>query len=847
MHKQRALCVLSTASGKTRIAHMLLDRAAPIPEFKAIFLVNKKELVTQTFNTLSTSLDCGVFDAKYKNKDNQIIIGSLQSCYKEKFDGVKLIIADESHEIGDEQDDGMYQTFFKNHPHAKVIGFTATPYRNNRLAVGPGYFFPEIDFTRTVNFMIDNGYIVRPVCKAMPKAFNTSMLVKQKDDFRLSDLVKLTSNRAKAKEQVQDAMSRLHGRKKVVWICTTIEHAEMVKDLIPEPSAIRHSKHPNDAGQKYMFEQTDCRHCVSVMMLSAGWDCLDQQTDILTEHGWKGMGQVKEGDNVYSVNKTSRNLEMKPVTRYVERDVLPGEKFVTIKSQYLDIRVTDNHRFAFSRIVGGKRTLLPGLELNSSLPDKPVFFFNGETTSFNKTKVIDLKNEMFWLIGMLWTDGYEPKLRHSKIIYQSKPKIVEKIKRMLSLLNIDHSVSIKKKETTRSNFKSNYDLYAFTINRTSIRKSFGDHAECFTKKPHSALMQMTSEQFTAFWEGILDGNGSFASKKGPPNNKKPLATLCNKTQVDFIMHIATRLGFSCMHGHRKTKNNVDVYSLRIKQRTTHQLNFKSNKPGARVVLSDPTKGEKVWCVSNDNETLVTRRSGRIVVLGNCPPVDAIVMMRPTRSIRLAIQTFGRALRPHHSKSDALVLDYGEVIQNCGPIDDPLIERSFMKRGEKLQVNIKVCAVCFSINKKDVSECVDCHTAFPRPQIDRLKNTTTHAHMGNILSGGAKKEWVEAVHEVKIESYKAHSGRRCVRVSYYTDNKFPRFEYFTNFSWSWDNLVSRFQELGVNHPASFEQTLLAPLVCTKVPTCISLLVDGEFTKVKSVSFSSTTNANTGKPD
>lgn len=49
------------------------------------------------------------------------------------------------------------------------------------------------------------------------------------------------------------------------------------------------------------------------------------------------------------------------------------------------------------------------------------------------------------------------------------------------------------------------------------------------------------------------------------------------------------------------------------------------------------------------------------------PIDALVFMRPTRSPTLYVQATGRIMRTFPGKTDALLLDYGSIIQNLGSV------------------------------------------------------------------------------------------------------------------------------------------------------------------------------------
>ncbi len=58
----------------------------------------------------------------------------------------------------------------------------------------------------------------------------------------------------------------------------------------------------------------------------------------------------------------------------------------------------------------------------------------------------------------------------------------------------------------------------------------------------------------------------------------------------------------------------------------------------------------VWCVSVESENIITRRQGKVTVMGNCtgfnyPPIDLIGTFRPFASTPLYKQALGRGTRP----------------------------------------------------------------------------------------------------------------------------------------------------------------------------------------------------------
>lgn len=112
----------------------------------------------------------------------------------------------------------------------------------------------------------------------------------------------------------------------------------------------------------------------------------------------------------------------------------------------------------------------------------------------------------------------------------------------------------------------------------------------------------------------------------------------------------------------------------------------------------------------------------IVAVGyDHPPIDAIVILRPTKSPVLMVQSIGRALRPSPGKEYALVLDYGNVIASCGPIDYP-----FIRQRQDLATARKTITDLAS-ELPSVVECTSCgHLQFPP---NGIEPTTVCAECG----------------------------------------------------------------------------------------------------------------------
>lgn len=92
-----------------------------------------------------------------------------------------------------------------------------------------------------------------------------------------------------------------------------------------------------------------------------------------------------------------------------------------------------------------------------------------------------------------------------------------------------------------------------------------------------------------------------------------------------------------------------------------------------------------------------------------PAVDFIDDLRPTMSVVLHIQKYGRGMRIYPGKSNCLVLDHANNIPRLGPINDPVIPR---KKGEKTgELPIKICEACGVYNHISARKCDACGEPF----------------------------------------------------------------------------------------------------------------------------------------
>jgi DNA repair protein RadD len=153
---------------------------------------------------------------------------------------------------------------------------------------------------------------------------------------------------------------------------------------------------------------------------------------------------------------------------------------------------------------------------------------------------------------------------------------------------------------------------------------------------------------------------------------------------------------------------------------------------------------------------------------DAPMLDTMVLMRPTRSPGMAIQMIGRTLRPMEGKKDALILDYGEVLKNIGPLDDPIIkgkgERISRQERSDIAAALKVCDGCAEYVPTRVRICPDCGFDFFE---DLIKNVKDKPDFEAKLFSGATNSRIKwmAVNDIEARFRQSTKGNNMIEVRF----------------------------------------------------------------------------------
>lgn len=188
---------------------------------------------------------------------------------------------------------------------------------------------------------------------------------------------------------------------------------------------------------------------------------------------------------------------------------------------------------------------------------------------------------------------------------------------------------------------------------------------------------------------------------------------------------------------------------------------------AACVFGDTPKGTRARVV-DDLRTGLLRACVNVGVFTtgfDCPGVDLVALLRPTKSTALYVQMLGRGMRTAPGKTDCLVLDFGRNVERHGPINALTIPRGKAPEDGLGLAPAKACPQCDALIHAAMRACPDCGYEFPPP---RLKHSSRAALIDPLAPTVAGKPEVVRL-AVSHVAYARHAGKDgkpdSVRVEY----------------------------------------------------------------------------------
>lgn len=351
------------------------------------------------------------------------------------------------------------------------------------------------------------------------------------------------------------------------------------------------------------------------------WEqCLDMNTEVLTDRGWLNSTANWDDVRAAAYDLSTGSIEWAQAHKIERR--LGDESMFGIENPHLDIRVTAGHRMVIQR---------PKHTSRSQVFYQPREFVEASmipnvcripVAGLQQARGVALTEPELIFLGLFMSDGNLDPSNNVLSLFQSEryPQVIALIEEIIIACGFKARRSV---DTRPTNFGSRSPLHIWKISKGTPRntdkhlRGWGQLADYIDKDFPLSLDTMTREQLLSFLRGYWAGDGNKTAGTYEYDRYKvrtlEIATR-RKTAADRIQSLCVRRGMRC----NITAATAQLFKLRISvDDDTWQIRTQASdgRPVWRPMASRPD--ERVWCVQVSTGAIITRRYGKVAVVGNC--------------------------------------------------------------------------------------------------------------------------------------------------------------------------------------------------------------------------------------
>ena len=359
--------------------------------------------------------------------------------------------------------------------------------------------------------------------------------------------------------------------------------------------------------------------------------CHDDKTDVLTEKGFKLFSELNKEDRLITYNLEKQVMEPKEI-KGITKKLYEGE-MIHIKSSTSDIMVTPNHRMLLQKsdknneygefefetaekmYCQERRRLMRFGEWIGEEPSDTTIKFR--TGNHQRTTLEINLGDFMEFIGYYISEG------NSWFIRNNRNKPMYRVKITQSLKANPVTYSLIDKCITKMGFKYYKCDTQFEISCKELYEYLKPLGLCDKKYIPEYFKSLTRPYLLRLFNALQEGDGYKNINKFYGTMVFHYTTTSKKLAND-VQEISLKLGYGStvvsksprkgafIRG-REIISQLPAYTVTTYDRihvTPHKRNYSKVK----------YKGY-IYCAETDNETLVTRRNGKVITLGNsrgCP-------------------------------------------------------------------------------------------------------------------------------------------------------------------------------------------------------------------------------------
>ncbi len=341
-----------------------------------------------------------------------------------------------------------------------------------------------------------------------------------------------------------------------------------------------------------------------VMLADGNHECYDQQTEVLTNSGWKLFNDLDRTELVATLNLETKTVEWQQPTAY-HVSHFTGQLH-QVKCRGANFVVTPNHRIVMKRQVYGggwseDYIVKRSEELSYSAGSTLKIPVSGKSGNAEYPGVSDLELQ---LLGWVLTDGNMGRFdRTNRIqIYQRTAKL-HLITNILDALGFNYRLQSRTRTTDAIQgveLKEKVsDQHTITLQNSS-RDRVWELLEGEKRIP-SWMQQLSDRQFEIFLSSFIDGDGS-----RHPSAESSWMAYGARPMLEQLQVLCVTHGFKAsLATYRERESRLNI---------TRHYDYSIKGVGAWFSLVN--YDAPVYCVTVPNGTLFVRRNGYVCISGN---------------------------------------------------------------------------------------------------------------------------------------------------------------------------------------------------------------------------------------
>lgn len=251
---------------------------------RALILAHRDELTSQnsaTFSRVNPGIPVSYYTANRKSWRGRAVFSMVQTLANPEnlssMPPVDLLVVDEAHHVASNSYQAIVNRARELNGKVKILGVTATPERSDRRGLKDT--FSNVADVVTIGEMVQAGHLVPP--RAMVIDIGTQQQLRQvkrtANDYNQAEVEAIQNTRFHNR-QIVDKWLELAGGRQTVVFCSTVQHAEDVRNAFRDAGVASEAVH-GGLGLKERrailqgFDNSAFPVLCNPMILTEGWDC----------------------------------------------------------------------------------------------------------------------------------------------------------------------------------------------------------------------------------------------------------------------------------------------------------------------------------------------------------------------------------------------------------------------------------------------------------------------------------------------------------------------------------------------------------------------------------------------